>query len=255
MDVLAGVHHRLVALGDDGLVPELEVFDLRGLLLLALEHDVLLHREQLLLDGVDVGVDLGQHLRRLLDQRVGVGDEVRDAVALPGEHRRALLQLLIDLVHLGLEHGLLNLLEGEHDVVVDIGQQVEVAHLLAELLVHRVDVVGRLGHLELQQLEVLDLAQELGQRRVEVDAQQRQALALAVEAAVGVAHEQRLLELVLAHGLDRFAPAPKLLLLVLVKELDREVVDLEDLLGLLRLHHSGGVQRLEALVRVLDSLL
>ena len=80
---------------------------------------------------------------------------------------------------------------------VRLREQVEVAHLLAKGLVETEDRIGRLRHLEVEKLQVLDLAEQLRQRRVKVDAQQRQALAAAIESTIRVAQQQRLLKLVL----------------------------------------------------------
>ena len=158
MDLLTAVQNFVVAVADNRFMRLLILFQLVRLAFLAVDHDIGFELPKNLEDLFHISIDARQDGASLLNERHCRADEVVNAMTLPRQGCQALLDLFVDLVHLLLQHRLLDILEREQNAVVDAGQQVQVAHLLAECLVLAVDLVRRLWYLQVEQLQVLDLA-------------------------------------------------------------------------------------------------
>jgi hypothetical protein len=179
VDVLAALLDGRVARRAHGLVHALELLGRHGLAL-AREEGLLGPALHLGDDLAQVGLELEEHVVGGLDRGLGLAEEAVDEGRLPVEVLDAAQQGLVDLDELGLEE---RRLDGEHlghHLVVHLHDEVEVARLAAEGLGLLVDLEGRGRDLEAEEEEVLDLAQEPDEGRVEVDGHER-----ALDAAVG----------------------------------------------------------------------
>ena len=234
VDGLAALGDGRVALHAHALVEALELVGRHGLGL-ARQQRVLGPHLHVAHDVAQVLLEREEHVEGALDRGLRLAEEAVDELALPVDLGHAALQRLVDLEQLHLEQRRLDRQHLAHHLVVHLHDEVEVADLAAEGLGLLVHLERAHGHLEAEQQEVLHLAQQADERRVEVDAQQLQRhLALLVQRL----RQQRQVQLLDGGLLDVGAPLLDVARLELV-ELRRDGgVELDHLLRLLALQQA-----------------
>ena len=111
---------------------------------------------------LDEFIDFGNNVHSIFDKFI-------DVVGVPLEFIHSWLQVLVDGTDSLLHQWLLDWKQGSDDVVVHVDYQVQVS-CLCPVDINFVEEAGSsLGHLDIQQLQVLDFPEEGSQNRVEVD--------------------------------------------------------------------------------------